>query len=463
MQTISAPYRCSDTEHASIANLRRIYSAAVRTSYANARDERGGFLKQKDLRDLVKARFAGGVADAWILHCATLEGMEARRRVPDGSLVFGGRKNLLRRNNGMIESGEWREKRMLPLASRGDKNYRGNRHFRLAPDARSCTFRMYGRRVDMQLPRMSGNAGEIMRQAAALAASKLINVMFRIDATHLHMTIDPMDLPDHPERRRPVAAISGRAIGIDLNPQSIGVAAVGNRTNPAAIEGTSLLDYVLADTSLPIGASNETVREMLAATCDRIIGMARKHRAGLIVLEKGLGKLRSSGKNRSLNRVNNYWTRTVLLYMLTRKARLCGLKVMEVWAGYSTTIGNLAFEAPDACASAAEIGRRGLALSSGVKDVLPAMASEVVHRRWKDDELPRAVHDALRRSTTWGELHRSIKTAKLGVRRPHPRRSADFDGPAASLLGHAVRRLGLKHRPGWIYRPAPVPLLEATA
>jgi transposase len=71
-------------------------------------------------------------------------------------------------------------------------------------------------------------------------------------------------------------------------------------------------------------ATTELVRETLAAVCDRAISMARKHRCGTIVLEKGLGKLRSSGKSRSLNRLLNGWARTVFVQMLTRRARLAG-------------------------------------------------------------------------------------------------------------------------------------------
>jgi hypothetical protein len=44
--------------------------------------------------------------------------------------------------------------------------------------------------------------------------------------------------------------------------------------------------------------------------------------------------------------------------MLTRRCRLAGIEVLEVWAGYSSTIGNLAFDALDAYASATEIARR---------------------------------------------------------------------------------------------------------
>jgi hypothetical protein len=167
MQTISLPYRCSAEDRAFLDDCRRIYSAAVRSAYANGVDAGGAPQQQKPLRDLVKSRFAGGVLDAWALHCATLEGMDLRKRVPDGRMVFGGRKNLERRQKGLIEPEDWKRARLRPITIRGDKTQAGNRHFRLSADCRSCTFTMLQggrvkgkpmvrRSVTLHLPAMTG-------------------------------------------------------------------------------------------------------------------------------------------------------------------------------------------------------------------------------------------------------------------------------------------------------------------
>lgn len=42
---------------------------------------------------------------------------------------------------------------------------------------------------------ISGNAGEVLRQAARFAAERKINITFRIDANKLHVTVDPDNLP----------------------------------------------------------------------------------------------------------------------------------------------------------------------------------------------------------------------------------------------------------------------------
>ena len=492
MQTLSIPYACAPDDAAFLERLRRVQSAAIRTAYANAKG-----LSETDLRDLVKSRHAGAEADAWLLHCATREGLAKRKLRPDGRMVFGGRKNLERRRDGLIHSEEWKALRLLPLVSLGDKAQAGNRHFRLSPDGLSCVLRVYGLAVTLRLAEMNGKWGVLIRQVAALAAAGEINLTFRL-GRKLEVTFDPMDLrklppgqtlrevkatdggprrgrpvlsskpqigkswptdvprPIHPEWKASVPAKAGRALGVDLNPNWIGLSVVENLGDATRLGETRIVDHALVRLDLPKDASDEAMRETLAAVCARAIGLARKHGAGLIVLEKGLGKLRSGGRNKALNRTINGWARTVFAAMLARKTRLAGLGVIEVWGGYSTTLGNLAFEAPDACASACEIARRGLALSSGMKELLPAFEPWVTGLRWKDVPLPESIRPDSTSARGWGELHRSIKAAKLGVRRPHPA-LPDTGVPrhGATLLpdGHAVRRLHLRNRPGAIYVP----------
>jgi hypothetical protein len=455
MQTISVPYACPDQDKLSLDALRRVYSAAVRTAYANARRADGTALRQKELRDLVKARFSHlGVADAWLLHCATLEGMDLRKVRPDGRLVFGGRPKLERRRKGLISREAWREARLRPLCSRGDKTFLGNRHFRLSVDAATCTLSVYGRSVVLQLAAMRGKAGEILRQVVALAAAKAINLTFRLDSTRLHVTLDPADLPAHPERLAPVPAVAGRALGIDLNPDWIGlsVVEVAEGADPADLRQVRLLDHRLVRLAVPPAAGAEQVREILAAAAGQALALARAWGCGEAVLEKGLGKLRSAGRNRRLNRLLNHWARRVFGAMLARRAGLAGIGLREVWSGYSTTIGNMAFPAPDACASAAEIARRGIAAARKFKDVLPSCSREVVSGPWKDRGWPSVALP--RREAGWAEVHRAIKAAALGVRRPHPELAPD-PGPlsAAKRAGYAVRRLGLRRRPGLVARP----------
>lgn len=166
MQTVSLPYRRSAEDRAFLDDCRRISSAAVRTPYANAVDPDGEALKQKPLRDLVKSRFAGGVLEA----CATLEGINLCKRVPDGRMVFDGRASLERRCKDLNSVEEWRQARLRPITTRGDKQYAGNRHFRLSADGRTPS-------VDIS-PHVSKHVRAATR-GAGLACSNVKHVHLR--------------------------------------------------------------------------------------------------------------------------------------------------------------------------------------------------------------------------------------------------------------------------------------------
>jgi|GEM_PF-1887834 IS605 OrfB family transposase len=468
LQTISIPYRCSYDDRQFLDELRRVQSAAIRTAYANALHADGSKRSEKDVREIVKSRFTKlGRLDSWAMHCATRVGVLKRKLRPEGNAVFGGRAGLERRRKGLISNDEWKRMRLHPFVSFGDsQKIRGNQNIHLIDETTIIVKigrKEYGGRsgrtvtqtARIDLARMKGAPGTIMGQLADICAqpekAHRINVSYSIGDTHVSITFDPSDLPDHPQRRRPVVSKKGRTLGIDLNPNWIGLAVASNVGDAAQNEDTELLEYALVKLGMAVDASPELVRETLAAVCDRAISMARKHRCGTIILEKGLGKLRSSGKSRSLNRLLNYWARTVFVQMLTRRARLAGIEVLEVWAGYSSTIGNLAFDAPDACASATEIARRGIALLAGSKNVLPALEEGCVSRLWKNGKVPAELG-------SWQDVHRTIKAAKIGYRRPHPdvpigARGSDVHG-TKMFCGHAVVRLGRRHRPGLLFRMA---------
>ncbi len=508
MQTISVPFTLSDDDAARVVAWRRRASTATRTAYVAAAtwDRKTGaaaFAEHRDVLDAVKARFAHegpatfGAVDAWILHCATLDGFSCRRRVPSGTMVFGGAKLLERRRKGLVTRDEWREARLRPLTSVGDKDKHGNRHFRLSADARICVASVYGNPVTLHLPRMAGRWGAILPMLARLADAREVSLTFRL-GRRLEVSFDEMDLrrlpagtslqaakdadaaalghrrrgrprgagyvaprprwagadprPVHPEWREPVPTIPGRAVGVDLNPNWIGVTALDGGGDPRSLDAARTLGHRLIRLDVPADAPVEVMREALAGACRVAVDRARAVGAGLVVVEDGIGKLRSRTRGKAMNRLINGWARTVFVDMLTRKARLAGLRVTAVWGGYSTTVGNLGFALPDACASAAEIARRGLVVAAGRRDegLLPAYRTEVGPGLWKDRDLPRA-GDTLRRAGCWRDAHRGLKAAKLGVRRPHPA-SPGPDGRTA--CGHAVVRLGRRGTPGVVHLPS---------
>lgn len=238
---------------------------------------------------------------------------------------------------------------------------------------------------------------------------------------------------------------------------------------------TTVLDHRLVRLDLPPDAARGPVAETLAKVVNLAVRMCEAHGIGLVALEEGLGKLRSGGRTKRKNQRLNAWDRPTLKGMLERRIGLRGGEVPSVWSCYGTTIGNVAVDLPDACAAAAEIGRRGLAgkdwrlrvramrrdgslPKDGVnKDLLPFPCPEVFPSLSKDSDVPSAdVLARLHQAGTWQLVHRTINAAKLGVRRPHPGSTPGSDGRSPPAVpGFAVSRLGHRRRPGLVLRALP--------
>ena len=486
-QTIRVPWTASADCRETIAVWQKMQAAIIRSAYANAEGRTA-----EELERFLKDRFRGHPLGSWAIHCATLDGIRLRQLKSDGKMVFGGKSNFTRRNKGIISNDEWRALRQQrAIEITGDRTRWGNRHFRLSADGLACQVEFLKHKAALHLPEMSGKSGKLVRAVAKLAAACEISVKFSLSRTHLSITFDPMDLrklpsgqtleqvkiaeqgrgrrgrkrkdtnthyaahrikpvphderPIHPEWRPFVTAHPRRAIGIDLNPQWIGLTII-EANDPTDLTRIKVLDHRLLRIEVPQKAGAENVQSVLANSARLAISMARSWNAGLIVHEEGLGKLLWSKKNRPAANVHtiNYWSRNAFLRGLARRARLSGLNLLPIWGGYSTTIGNLSFDLPDACAAAAEIARRGLAALSGAKDRLPAVPPQLVQRLWKDADA--RVSD---QAATWQDVHRKVKSAQagrkagIGYRRLHPTLQALGSGSfILSGQSYAVDRLG---------------------
>ena len=489
MQTIQIPWKTSEEDQKQINEWQRQRASATRTAYANAENK-----TLKEIEHLLKERFPKHPLGSWDLHCAGMEGISLRKKVPDGSMIFGGKQDFDRRQKGLISNEEWKDKRHhRALEIIGDRTRWGNRHFRLSEDARKCKVEFLKKSVILNLPEIKGKQGELLKAVSQLAQACQISVQFTLSRTHLSVTFDEMDLRKlqpgqtleqakiaeqgkgrrgrkrkdaathyashrvkeiedrhvHPEWREPISTVDNRAIGIDLNPQWIGVTVIevdGDITN---LENVRILDHKLYKIDVPFGA-DQSMQQVMANAAADCINLARAWSVGLIVHEDGLGKLRWS-KTSKITKTINYWSRNAFLGGIQRRCKLSGVNLSSVWSAYSSTIGNLSFDLPDACAAAAEIARRGLVPKSKLRTLLPAVSPTVLDRLRKDGKVPDAVAEAIEKAECWRKVHQIIKTAQagtnkrssIGYRRLHP--TAQQLGSGSFCLNgrsYAVDRLG---------------------
>ncbi|AQT06400.1 hypothetical protein [Acetobacter persici] len=365
---------------------RRVYGAIARSACQDAGTALKGLTAS-----LYDSHRAGGL-DHRLAHCAVL----ATTGLPKKDIAFDGKAAPQRRQKGLISNDQWKALRLRPMTSIGVRNFNGNRHFRLSDGGRACTVTVLKKPVVLHLPEIQGTWGKIIRALALLAPDKEISIQFRIDSHRLHLTFDEMDLrrlqpgetltlardrdqaasgrrargrgrgPGYvaPRPRISAEARPDRALGIDLNPNFIGLTVIENRGDPTKLSDCKVLDSECIRLDIPQDASDDLTREILSSAAGHAVRLARR-------------------------------------------ARLAGLTVSTVHAAWSSTIGKLVFALPDPCAAAAEVARRGLARASDRNaDILPLYEPSLIapHDQWKDCAREMKILPDFGRLKGWGGL-----------------------------------------------------------
>lgn len=376
---------------------------------------------------------------------AAYEAIEMRKLVPDGSVCFGGKRAMRRRGKGLIDRNDLHRARLRPLACLGEAHCRGNLHFRIDPeDTSSLTVRLLDEQeivLTLTPPRIRSKWARLLPVVAKMAADGKLAVTFRIDDTHLHVTFNPKLVKGHPEAKPKLLNQPERWLGIDLNPEAIGVTVVDVKDRTPHI-----LDWKLFRLVDKVDRSKTDSRQHLSYIAESTVAFARHRKICGIAIEN-LANLPTS--NGCLNR----WARNYFQSALRRYAALAEIRVMEVPGAYSTTVGNILHDLPDACASASEIARRGESRSRGIKEILPvferneALRGVVAATRGNNKSFGTVdcASSRLGTLTGWAELHGKLKQAKIGVRRPHPvshrRRRSSLPGVGAKLVPRSLKRL----------------------
>lgn len=214
---------------------------------------------------------------------------------------------LERRRKELITSKEWGRARLRPMTVRGDKQYAGNRHFKLSSDLRTCTFTvlqggrvrgkpMVRRSVTLHLAEMIGNAGEVLRQAAELAAAKKINLTFGSTTSgSTSQSIRPICPRIRSASGRWCGYRARRSGSTSIPPLS---AWWSWRTSIAPTCSRRIRSLWIG-ALVGLGDAGEVPRESVTGVAGpvagRAVALARHYGAATIAVEEGLGKLRSTG------------------------------------------------------------------------------------------------------------------------------------------------------------------------
>lgn len=358
MKTISLPYHCSDDDHDFIKDEIRKSSNMLRYAFNRYKDGKS----EKDIRLLSKG-LSNISSDSWFIQCVIKKANYLFSTSHD-KVIFGGKYNFFQRLKNKITSEQFKENRLLGIYSQGEKNYYGNRKFKLDITNNQIIFKFSkSKHINLQLPHLHKNYLYELLNLEEQCNQKLSNFSVELKLNKICITFD--DTKVYCSSYKGNTNIVG---AIDMNPNWIGfsVSRWNNGKRKVLLEEQYNLSYFTKNLHLSSNnkdskyQNNKQIFELKEIAKD-IIQKCKHYHVGKFGIEDLSFKVGNSGKGKSFNRLTkNKWKCEALVSALKKQCLLNKINFVEVNPVYSSFIGNVLHKAPDPIAASLEIARRAM-------------------------------------------------------------------------------------------------------
>lgn len=368
MQTLKIKYHTTADNSALIHEYRRQYAVALHSAYNRATETPN----EKYITEKTKHLNGTPLLDSWFLRSAIKEALQLQATCGN-KLIFGGKKNFLRRCQGKISKDEFLEKRLSPLYSVGEAAQKGNRKFRIGQDGGHIVFQPDRKtKIDLVIDGSYKKYRQTLSKLYQRQEAKQTPISYRLDGEYIYISFDETTVCETKERK----TFENRVFAVDLNPNYVGWSVTDWRTSgdftlvaSGVISIKEINDREFALKGKGLGSDsaprkrihNKRVHEVYEVARN-LVNKALHYRCELFAVEEL--SIRSSDKERGsrYNRLcNNMWNRVKMTENIRKRCNMYGLCFMAVRAEYSSFVGNFLYRdlgKPDMVLSSVEIGRR---------------------------------------------------------------------------------------------------------
>ena len=312
----------------------------------------------------------------WLRHCAIKEAHQLISKTRSQRVIFGGRKNFIRRQKGLISKEEYKENRLRPLYSEGTaKPYKGNQKFEIDQSlefvvfkpTRDCHIKLYLEGV--------GSRSQLLMRLFMKQEEKSSPISYKIDKNYVWIMFDEK-IVNEQFRFDP---IENRILAIDLNPNYLGLSIVDwhssssfsvIKTMTFSLKHLNDKDFALKNKGFSSSSkerqhiTNKRHHEQFEIV-KKIISTALYYKCQIIAIEDLNIDSCDKHKGHKFNRLcNNIWNRGIFTNNLVKRCNIYHLKLVKIKPEYSSFIGNFLYrnlspKMPDPILASIEIGRRG--------------------------------------------------------------------------------------------------------
>lgn len=338
----------------------RVFSSIVRVAFNRYQDG----LEEKEVRAYCNSMFKH---NSWFIQSAIKEAAALYKLNGAKRILFGGKNNLHQYLRGLIDNATFKYRRMFPIGIPGEKLHKGNRLFMLALDNQRLIYKpSKDRHVEIRFLPMKKKIAAELSKVQALAERGKMTVSIKLSDKYTWLTYDESLIYD----ARYKALQSRRILGIDMNPNSIGLSVIEFDKNDAFnVLHKQVFD--LSKLTISSGKSStdsrskyltNKLRHETIAIAHEISKMADVWKCKTVAIEDLSIKPKDMKKGKRLNKwCNNKWERRLFVNKLKMLANLHKYEMVEVNPAYSSIVGNFAYgseNTPDMVAASIEIARR---------------------------------------------------------------------------------------------------------
>ena len=408
MKTIKLPYKTTEN----LEPILRQYSSVVR--YAYNRFHEG--MEEKEVIHSVKTMNHIDLLQYRLIVCGVKDGEYIQKKNGDKKVIFGGKKNFYDRTKGKISKEEYRYNRLMPLCSQGDVVGKGNKLFKLdIIDNNQIIFKLNrNKHIILELPNLRNNIKKELYKLQELNEVKYgekgYKFTVRLDLDNIYISFEefknePTELYD------PADLDENRCLGIDMNPENIGISILENEEVIYAQEFSlsQIFDEIfkekLSSDSPKMKYFHNKLNHETIEICKSIVELAKMYKCKTVFIEDL--RFKKATSNRFSNRkIKNLWKKNLFVKNLTKRLKEDGINLYEINPKYSSFIGNMMYDYTDPINASIEIARRGyeVIVKRNSKGFFPDL---VVKHQWK--EMATAYTD-------WEEFFAEIKNQKLRYR-----------------------------------------------
>jgi hypothetical protein len=368
-KTIKIPIIIDEPTKIRILDLQRQYSNVVHSAYNRFVEGHS----EKEIRSIMKNLNSIEHMKSWLVQCAIMDAkavftrfnLNKDKSISKKQILFGGKVNLNKLHKKLITKEEYKLKRLRPIDIQGELIHSGNRMFNLRILEDNKVIMKVSRKVHLEinLPKLKKNLSRQLNQMQELAENKQLTYSVKLTSTHIYFSFDVKEEVEEIEH------LENRCLGIDMNPNFIGVSILEfAKDNSYKVLESKCFDISRLTKKTnksskhpeSIYQHNKLQHETIEIT-KSILNFAKSWNVKFVYFEQLNFKQGDSNKQgKEFNRLTrNQWLKGLFQEQLKKRLNLFGFKHFNINPAYSSVIGNLQHDYVDPVNAAIEIARRG--------------------------------------------------------------------------------------------------------